>query len=220
MDLNFGFIIENYLGFFAEGALVTIKITALAVLMGIIIGLFVGMGKMSKNPVIRCVCSAYVEVIRGTPLMVQILIFYYGLPQIIGFDIPEYPAAVLALGINSGGYVAEIIRGGIQAVDRGQMEAARSLGMSYGQAMRYVILPQAFKKMIPPLGNEFVTLLKNSSMATAIGFQELTRRGQIVGSITYKPFEPLITVAAFYLIMTMGFTQILNFIEGRLKISD
>lgn len=219
MNLDFSIIIP-YFNLFIVGAFVTVKITALAVLMGIVIGLFVGMGKMSRFWPIRWFCSAYVEIIRGTPLLVQIYIFYFGLPQILGVDIPEYPAAVLALGINSGGYVAEIIRGGILAVERGQMEAARSLGMSYAQAMRYVILPQAFKKMIPPLGNEFVTLLKNSSLATTIGFGELTRASQIVAGNTYKPFEPYFTAAAFYLVMTLGFSKLLNMVERRLAVSD
>ncbi|MCR4431711.1 MAG: amino acid ABC transporter permease [Tepidanaerobacteraceae bacterium] len=219
MNLDFS-IIKPYFNLFLVGAFVTVKITALAVLMGIVIGLFVGMGKLSHFWPIRILCGAYVEVIRGTPLLVQIFIFYFGLPQILGVNIPEYPAAVMALGINSGGYVAEIIRGGILAVEKGQMEAARSLGMSHNQAMRYIILPQAFKKMIPPLGNEFVTLLKNSSLATTIGFSELTRAGQIVAGNTYKPFEPYFTVAAFYLVMTLGFSRLLGILERRLAVSD
>lgn len=219
MNLDFS-IIKPYFNLFVVGAFVTVKITALAVLMGIVIGLFVGMGKMSRISIIRWLCTAYVEVIRGTPLLVQIFIFYFGLPQIIGINIPEYPAAVIALGINSGGYVAEIIRGGILAVEKGQMEAARSLGMSHAMAMRYIILPQAFKKMIPPLGNEFVTLLKNSSLATTIGFGELTRAGQIVAGNTYKPFEPYFVVAAFYLIMTLAFSRLTNIVERRLAESD
>lgn len=219
MNLDFSIVIP-YLNLFAIGALVTVEITALAVLMGIVIGLFVGMGKMSRIIPVRWLCTAYVEIIRGTPLLVQLFIFYFGLPQILGFNIPEYPAAVIALGINSGGYVAEIIRGGILAVEKGQAEAARSLGMSHAQAMRYIILPQAFKKMIPPLGNEFITLLKNSSLATTIGFPELTRAGQIIAGNFYKPFEPYITVAAFYLVMTLGFSRLLSILERRLAISD
>ncbi|MGB9812152.1 MAG: amino acid ABC transporter permease [Thermovenabulum sp.] len=218
-NLDFSIVIP-YLQLFIRGSLVAIEITALAVLMGVIIGTFVGMGKMSKVFIIRAICTVYVEVIRGTPLLVQLLIFYFGLPQIIGYSLSEFPAAVIALGINSGGYVAEIVRGGILAVDKGQMEAARSLGMSYAQAMRYIILPQAFKKMIPPLGNEFITLLKNSSLATTIGFPELTRAAQVVAGNTYRPFEPYITAALFYLIMTLSFTQILGVVERRLAKSD
>ncbi|TYP58577.1 amino acid ABC transporter permease [Thermosediminibacter litoriperuensis] len=213
-------IVLPYINLFFRGALTAVEITLLAVLIGIFIGTFVGMGKMSRVLILKLICSTYVEIIRGTPLLVQLLIFYFGLPQILGFTIPEFPAAVLALGINSGGYVAEIVRGGILAVDRGQMEAARSLGMSHAQAMRYIILPQAFKKMIPPLGNEFVTLLKNSSLATTIGFQELTRAAQIVAGSTYRPFEPYITAAAFYLIMTLGFSWILGVLERRLAAGD
>ncbi|MCF6097343.1 amino acid ABC transporter permease [Thermovorax subterraneus] len=217
--LNFSIVIP-YIHLFFRGALTAFEITLLAVLIGIVIGTFMGMGKMSRIFVVRFLCSAYVEVIRGTPLLVQLLIFYFGLPQILGFTIPEFPAAVLALGINSGGYVAEIVRGGILAVDKGQMEAARSLGMTYAQAMRYIILPQAFKKMIPPLGNEFVTLLKNSSLATTIGFPELTRAAQIVAGNTYRPFEPYLTAAAFYFVMTVSFSWLMSIVERRLAASD
>jgi len=220
MNLDFTIIIPSKLGFFLEGALVSIQLTALAVLIGIVIGVIMGMGKLSRNPVINAVCSAYVEIIRGTPMLVQIMIIYSGLPQLLGFNIPKYTAAVASLGINSGGYVAEIVRGGILAVDKGQMEAAKSLGMSYFQAMRYIILPQAFKKMIPPLGNEFITLLKNSSLLMAIGMSELTRRAQIVASVTYRPFEPYLTIAAIYLIMTTIFSKVLGYIEWRLRASD
>ncbi|MGB9975976.1 amino acid ABC transporter permease [Thermovenabulum sp.] len=213
-------IVLPYITLFIRGSLIAIEITALAVMMGVVIGTFVGMGKMSRIFIIRALCTVYVEVIRGTPLLVQILIFYFGLPQLTGYSLSEFPAAVIALGINSGGYVAEIVRGGILAVDKGQMEAARSLGMSYAQAMRYIILPQAFKKMIPPLGNEFITLLKNSSLATTIGFPELTRAAQVVAGNTYRPFEPYITAALFYLIMTLSFTQLLGVVERRLARSD
>lgn len=213
-------IVLPYITLFIRGSLIAIEITALAVMMGVVIGTFVGMGKMSRIFIIRALCTVYVEVIRGTPLLVQILIFYFGLPQLTGYSLSEFPAAVIALGINSGGYVAEIVRGGILAVDKGQMEAARSLGMSYTQAMRYIILPQAFKKMIPPLGNEFITLLKNSSLATTIGFPELTRAAQVVAGNTYRPFEPYITAALFYLIMTLSFTQLLGVVERRLARSD
>ncbi|KYO64096.1 amino acid ABC transporter permease [Thermovenabulum gondwanense] len=213
-------IVLPYITLFIRGSLIAIEITALAVMMGVVIGTFVGMGKMSRIFIIRALCTVYVEVIRGTPLLVQILIFYFGLPQLTGYSLSEFPAAVIALGINSGGYVAEIVRGGILAVDKGQMEAARSLGMSYAQAMRYIILPQAFKKIIPPLGNEFITLLKNSSLATTIGFPELTRAAQVVAGNTYRPFEPYITAALFYLIMTLSFTQLLGVVERRLARSD
>ncbi|MCG0275865.1 MAG: amino acid ABC transporter permease [Thermosediminibacteraceae bacterium] len=213
-------IVLPYINLFFKGALTAFEITLLAVVIGIVIGTLVGIGKMSGILPVRLICSTYVEVIRGTPLLVQLLIFYFGLPQILGFTLPEFTAAVLALGINSGGYVAEIVRGGILAVDKGQMEAARSLGMSYAQAMRYIILPQAFKKMIPPLGNEFVTLLKDSSLATTIGFPELTRAAQIVAANTYRPFEPYLTAAGFYLVMTVGFSWVMAAIERRLSASD
>ncbi|MFO7152685.1 MAG: amino acid ABC transporter permease [Bacillota bacterium] len=218
-SLDFSIVIP-YIHLFFRGALTALEMAVLAVLIGVAIGTFVGLGKMSRILPVKLLCTAYVEIIRGTPLLVQLLIFYFGLPQILGFTIPEFPAAVLALGINSGGYVAEIVRGGILAVDKGQMEAARSLGMTYGQAMRYIILPQAFKKMIPPLGNEFITLLKDSSLATTIGFPELTRAAQIVAGNTYRPFEPYLTAAAFYFVMTVTFSFLMSIVERRLAASD
>lgn len=145
---------------------------------------------------------------------------FYGLPQLIGVNIPEYFAAILALGINSGAYVAEIVRAGIQAVDYGQTEGAYSLGMKPGLTMRYIILPQAVKNILPALGNEFIALLKSSSIVSVIGMTDLMRKSDIIRSITYRSFEPLLTVALMYFIMTFTLSKLLNVYERRLKKND
>ncbi len=197
----------------------TIKITSLSVAVGVIIGIFGGLMRVSKNPVFYWISTAYVEIIRGTPLLVQIFIVYFGLPS-IGIKLTPYFSAVAALGINSGAYVSEIVRGGIQSISRGQMEAARSLGMSYVQAMRYVILPQALVRILPPLGNEFIALLKDSSLVSTIAIAELTRVGQQIITRTFQSFEIWTGVALFYFVMTFVMSRIVRFLESRLAIND
>lgn len=209
-----------------QGSILTIEITALSVFFGTLIGLFVGMGKLSKNKIIKALCSAYVTVIRGTPLLVQVFIIYFGLPNLFylltGNRHPIEPlvAAVWACSINSGAYVAEIFRAGIQSIDRGQMEAARSLGMTHGQAMRYVILPQAFRRVVPPLGNEFIALMKDTSLLSAIGVEELVRKGQLYASTTFATFPVYTGIALFYLVMTMTVSRWVSYMERRLRVSD
>lgn len=209
-----------------KGALVTIQITSLSVLFGIIIGVVMGLGKLSKKALWRIPSVIYVDVIRGTPLFVQILLVYFGVPSIINemteasFRLEPLVAAVIVCSINSGAYVAEIVRAGITSIERGQMEAARSLGMNEGLAMRYVILPQAFKRIVPPLGNEFIALLKDTSILAAIGVQELTRTGQLYVATTFASFPTYIGVALVYLVMTLTISQIVNRTERRLGISD
>ena len=201
-----------------EGALVTLKITAVSVLIGLLIGTFAGMGRLSKSKWINYPVSAYVEFIRGTPLLVQIFIIYFGLPS-IGLNLQAYPAAIAALGINSGAYVAEIVRAGIQSVPKGQYEAARSLGMTHGQAMRYVILPQAFRNILPALGNEFIALLKDSSLVSVIGLEALIKKGQIVISTTFASFSIYGGVALIYFAMTFVLSRVVRYVEKRLAIA-
>jgi len=200
-----------------EGAWVTIKLTTIAVAIGLVIGTFVGMARTSKNKLLYGIASVYVDFIRGTPLLVQIFLVYMGLPQVLGFPIPVWIAAISALGINSGAYVAEIVRAGIQSIDRGQVEAARSLGMTHRQTMRYIILPQAFKRIIPPLGNEFIAMLKDSSLVAVISLEELMRKGQIIQTRTFRPFEIYLAVAFIYLIMTLSISRLVAWTERRLK---
>ena len=185
-----------------------------------VLGLIAALMKMCRFLPLRWLANVYIELVRGTPQLVQLFLLFYGLPQLIGVNIPEYFAAILALGINSGAYVAEIVRAGIQAVDYGQTEGAYSLGMKPGLTMRYIILPQAVKNILPALGNEFIALLKSSSIVSVIGMTDLMRKSDIIRSITYRSFEPLLTVALMYFIMTFTLSKLLNVYERRLKKND
>lgn len=202
------------------GAGVTVQITALSVSFGLLIGMLIGISRLSTNRLLRVLAAVYVDFIRGTPLLVQIFIIYFALPVIIGQRIDPFLAAITACSINSGAYVAEIFRSGIQSIDKGQMEAGRSLGMTWGQTMRYIILPQAFKRIIPPLGNEFIAMMKDSSLVSVIGFEELTRRGQLIIARTYGSFEIWLSVAFIYLIMTLTISRLVDYLERRYKIDD
>lgn len=210
------------------GAVMTLFLTAISVFNGIIIGTFAGMARIVRVRLINFVAALYVNFIRGTPLLVQIFMIHFGLPPVLGSlfadgrPIPLNPffSALTALSINSGAYVAEIIRAGIQSIDRGQMEAARSLGMSYWQAMRHVILPQAIKRVIPPLGNEFIAMLKDSSLVSVIGMEELVRKAQVIVTRTYRPTETWLGVGLVFLMMTLPFTKLVAWLERRLKTGD
>jgi His/Glu/Gln/Arg/opine family amino acid ABC transporter permease subunit len=209
-----------------KGAVLTVEITALSVFFGMLIGLIMGLGKLSKKLYFKIPAMVYIDSIRGTPLFVQILLFYYGLPnlyfQFTGspFTIDPMIAAVVVCSLNSGAYVAEIVRAGIQSIERGQMEAARSLGMSHSQAMRYIILPQAFKRIVPPLGNEFIVLLKDTSLLSVIGVVELTQSGKLYVAATYAAFPAYIGVALVYLVMTLTISRFVAWTERRLGVSD
>ena len=184
------------------------------------IGLIVGVARISQVRLLRMLAEVYVEFFRGTPLLVQIFLFYFALPVITGQRIDPFIAAISACGINSGAYVAEIFRAGIQSVDDGQMEAGRSLGMTWLQTMRYIIVPQAFKRVIPPLGNEFIAMLKDSSLVSVIGFEELTRRGQLIIAKTYGSFEIWMSVAVIYLVMTLTISRFVAYLERRCRVHD
>jgi len=209
-----------------RGAVITVEITSLSVFFGMLIGLFMGLGKLSKNPLFKLPAVIYVDFIRGTPLFVQILLFYYGIPNLVfqytgnPFNIEPMIAAVVVCSLNSGAYVAEIFRAGIQSIERGQMEAARSLGMNHSQAMRYIILPQAFKRIVPPLGNEFIVLLKDTSLLAVIGVIELTQSGRLYVASTYAAFPAYIGVALVYLVMTLSISRLVDWTERRLGVSD
>ena len=208
-------LIQRALPILLMGAGVTIEITAFSVAIGFFIGLFVGIARISQFKILRIMAAVYADCIRGTPLLVQIFLIYFALPMAIGQQVEPFIAAVAACGINSGAYVSEIFRAGIQAIDVGQMEAGRSLGLTWWQTMRFIILPQAFKNILPPLGNEFIAMLKDSSLVSVIGFEELTRRGQLIIAQTYGSFEIWMTVAVLYLIMTMAISRIVAFLEKR-----
>lgn len=198
-----------------EGALVTLQITLVAVSFGVLIGLFVGVAELSSYRILRIPAKIYVDIIRGTPLLVQIFIIYFALPAIIGMRIEPYIAAVVACSINSGAYVAEIFRAGIQSIDKGQFEAGRSLGLTWYQTMIKIVIPQAFRRTIPQLGNEFIAMLKDSSLVSVIGFEELTRKGQLVIAATYRSFEIWSAVAIIYLVMTLTISRFVSYLEKK-----
>lgn len=216
--MSFDFeLIEKAFPLLLMGAAVTIEITAVSVALGFFIGLVVGVARISGYKILRIMAAIYADCIRGTPLLVQIFLIYFALPIATGTRVDPFAAAVLACGINSGAYVSEIFRAGIQAVDPGQMEAGRSLGLSWWQTMRYVVLPQAIKNILPPLGNEFIAMLKDSSLVSVIGFEELTRRGQLIIAQTYGSFEIWLTVAALYLSMTLAISRLIAYLEAKTK---
>ena len=219
MEINFDLMMQA-MPLLLTGAAVTVQITALSVLLGIIIGLFVGIARISTYRVIHLIAAVYVDFLRGTPLLVQIFLVYFALPVVTGQRIDPFVAAIAACSINSSAYVAEIFRAGIQSIDAGQMEAGRSLGMSWLQTMRYIIVPQAARRVIPPLGNEFIALLKDSSLVSVIGFEELTRRGQLIIARTYASLEIWLCVAIIYLAMTVSISRLVAWLERRYKIDD
>ena len=214
MSFDFS-LIWNSLPLLLAGAGVTIEITAIAVGLGFIFGLITSVCRLSGVKILNIIAVCYVNIIRGTPMLVQIFLIYFALPMVIGQRINPFVAAVAACSINSGAYVSEIFRAGIQSIDKGQMEAGRSLGMTWAQTMRYIIMPQAFKRIIPPLGNEFIAMLKDSSLVSVIGFEELTRRGQLIIARTYASFEIWMAVAIIYLIMTFAVARFTGYLERR-----
>lgn len=199
-----------------EGAKLTVQLTSIAVFFGILLGTITGMARISNGP-FKYVAASYIDIIRGTPLLVQTFLIFYGLPSLIQRPIPAYLAAVLALSVNSGAYVGEIVRSGIQSIDKGQWEAASSLGLSGGQTMGLVILPQAFRRILPPLGNEFIALLKDSSLVSVIALEELVRKGQIIIGRTFRPFEVWLAVALIYFVMTFTVSRLVNVAEKRVS---
>lgn len=206
----------NYWNYFVRGIVYTLIITVFSVFFGFILGFIFAMFRRSKNKVLHGLAVAYIEFIRGTPMMVQVMFVYFGIGEIIQ-NIPALVAGIIAVSINSGAYVAEIIRSGIQAINHGQFEASRSLGMSQKLTMRYVIMPQALRNIWPALGNEFITLLKDSSIVSVIGVTELMYQTQLVQSATYKGAFPLFIAMMIYFILTFSLTRLLNYGERKLN---
>ena len=216
MDLDFSPVWSGWPALL-RGAVVTVEVTSVSLLLGCVLGLLVGIGRL--NPARRWIyglCTAYVAAIRGTPLLVQLFILFFGLPQ-FGILLPAFVCGVIGLGIYSGAYVSEIVRGAIQSIDRGQMEAARSIGLSSGQAMRGVILPQAVVRMIPPLGNEFIALIKNSALVSLLTIHDLMHEGQKIISVSYRSLEVYLAIAAMYFVLTGLTTLALRKLEIRLR---
>ena len=216
--MDFSFLSEYYM-FFINGAKFTLILAFFSVFLGVIGGTIFALMKISRNMILNMIASTYIEIIRGTPLLVQLYIIFYGLPY-VGVDLPDMIAGILALSINSSAYVAEIIRGGINAIDKGQMEAARSLGMSYNMAMMYIIIPQAIKNIIPVLGNEFIVIIKESSIVSVIGIHELSYNADTVRGNIFRPFEPLLVSALMYFIMTFTLSKFMKRVEERMNIND
>jgi polar amino acid transport system permease protein len=199
-----------------HGALVTVEVTAGAIVLGCLLGLLIGLGRLdSRRRVVYALCTAYVSFIRGTPLLVQLFIWFFGLPY-FGINLPAFLCGVLGMGVYSGAYVSEIVRGAIQSVDRGQMEAARSLGMPYRMAMRDIIVPQAVVRMIPPLGNEFIALIKNSSLVSLLTIADVMHEGQKLIGASYRSLEVYLAVALVYFVLTNVTGLALRFAERRL----
>ncbi|MCI5995090.1 MAG: amino acid ABC transporter permease [Blautia sp.] len=217
------FIKDDRWKYIVDGLGVTLEITFAAVLIGIVLGFLVAIiratyEKTGKLKILNFLCNVYLTVFRGTPVVVQLLIIYFVVFE--STAVSKVLVAILAFGINSGAYVAEIIRGGIMSIDNGQFEAGRSLGFNYIQTMRYIILPQAFKNVLPALGNEFIVLLKETSVSGYIALQDLTKGGDIIKSRTYDAFMPLIAVALIYLAMVLIFSKLLEILERRLRNSE
>ncbi len=225
------FITDDRWQIFLRGFGVTIRTAVLALVIGIVLGVLVaiirtqhdsrrskknGIGTVLLN-IADVICRIYLTVIRGTPMMVQLMIMYF---VIFASTRRTIMVAILAFGINSGAYVAEIVRGGIMSVDQGQMEAGRSLGMNYKQTMRHIIIPQAIKNILPALGNEMITLLKDTSLMTVISAKDLTKAAQTVTAVTYEPFMPYISIAVVYLVCVIALSKVLGLVERRLRASD
>lgn len=202
----------------AHGLWVTIEISFISLIFAVLLGLVFGLMRVSKNQAARNLSLTYVELIRGTPLLVQIFIVYFFIGTVLDFD--RFTAGVVALSVFTGAYVAEIVRAGIQAIPTGQMEAARSLGMTYPKAMRYIILPQALKRTLPPLAGQFINLIKDSSLVSVISITDLTKAGREVVSGSFAPFEVWFTVAALYLLVTGTLSWAIQRLEKRLSASD
>ncbi len=210
----------------AHGIGMTLYVTLLAILLGIVIGLVMALARLSSNLILKVIANVYIEVVRGTPLFVQILILAYGVPylvsQVSGGNVrfnwePIVIVGVLACGMNSGAYLAEIIRSGIQAVSQGQIEASRSLGLTGTQTMRYVVLPQAFRIILPAMGNEFVTLIKETSILSYIGIVEITREGMLWAARDFKSFPAYIGVAIVYMCLTIPLSRLVTYMEKRMS---
>ncbi|WP_270998390.1 ABC transporter permease subunit [Listeria seeligeri] len=214
-----GSFYEKYGNYFIKGTLITIALAAIGVLCGAVFGSLLALMKLAKTRWLRWPASCYIEFVRGTPLLIQIFIVFFG-TQIIGLDVSAFVSGCIALSLNSAAYVAEIIRAGISAVNKGQMEAARSLGMTQSASMRYIILPQAVKNILPALGNEFVTVIKESSIVSVIGVTELMFMTGVVQGASFKPFIPLVITSLIYFVLTFSLSRLLGVAERRMRTSD
>lgn len=216
MDLDFSPVWDGWRAL-ASGTLITIEITAAALVLGCVLGLLIGLGRLNPDrKIIYGLCTTYLTLVRGTPLLVQLFILFFGLPH-FGIQLPAYVCGIFGLGIYSAAYVSEIVRGSIQSVEKGQMEAARSLGLPHKLAMRKVILPQAFVRMIPALGNEFIALIKNSALVSLLTIADVMHEGEKIISVSYRSLEVYLAIAFIYLMLTSISTLILRRTEKVLR---
>jgi glutamine transport system permease protein len=211
-------IILDALPSLLQGAIVTLQLAGLSVVFGLIGGSLLGILRLSSTPLLSLFARAYIDFFRGTPLLVQIFMVYFGIPNLANllgfrFTLDQFSAAVLALSLNSSAYLGEIVRAGIQSIELGQREAAESLGLGGIQTMRYVIFPQAFRRMIPPIGNEFISLLKDTSLASVIGYQELLQQGRLIIAVNFQAFAIYTAVAVVYLGLTLLSSQAIGWLE-------
>jgi polar amino acid transport system permease protein len=216
MDFELSLFLQS-LPALAKGAVVTAELTVISILIGALIGTIVGVGRLSGRPVLEWLLAGYVTLMRGVPLLVTLLFLYYGLPS-VGVRLDAFTVAIIALSITSGAYIGEIVRAGIQSIDPGQMRAARSLGMSWAGAMRRIILPQAMRRVLPPLTNEALTLLKNTSLVSTIALADLLRAGLEVMTWQANTFSPFAGVALFYLLLTLPLVWLNTRLEQRYRI--
>ena len=211
----FNFLSE-YDGMFIDATKVTLSVSLIALLIGLIFGIILCVCKIGTIKIFKWLATIYVEIIRNTPILVQIMIIYFALPE-IGILLSPFVAAVVALSINSAAYVSEIFRAGVNAIDKGQMEAGRSLGLSYGQTMKLIVLPQAFKNCLPALGNEFISLVKESSIVYFVGVADIMFAANAIKNATYETFGPYLVAAAIYFIITTVLSQIIKTLERKLE---
>ncbi|MDD2498071.1 MAG: amino acid ABC transporter permease [Desulfitobacteriaceae bacterium] len=217
MPYDFSIIIKEF-PVFIPAAILTLELALSSILLGTGIGLFVSFARISKSKVFNIPASIYITIIRGTPILLQLFIIYYGITSLLLID--PFPAAVIAFGVHNGAYIAEIFRGAIQSIDKGQMEAARSLGMTYPKAMRRIILPQAIKRALPALGNQFIITIKDTSLASAITIRELLLKSQQLGSSNFRFMEYFIIAGIYYLTFTATFSYLVHKVESYLAVSD
>ncbi|WP_421381585.1 amino acid ABC transporter permease [Bacillus salacetis] len=219
MDLDFLRIVPS-IPFILNGIWVTLLFVLVSGIVGFIIGTILSLFKIGRIKVLKWLADAYTSIFRGTPLILQLMLIYFATPQLTGYDIPPFLAGMLAFGLNSGAYISEIIRAGIQAVDKGQKEAAEALAIPYRPMMKDIILPQALKNILPALMNEYITLTKESAIVSTIGFLDIMRRSQIVSANTYTAFEPLIFAGVIYYVLVMCLTLLGRKLERRLRRSE
>jgi His/Glu/Gln/Arg/opine family amino acid ABC transporter permease subunit len=214
---DFSLIVQS-IPFLLRGAVYTVQVSVLAIVFGLVLGWLLGLAAVSGVPALSAVSWAYVQFIRGTPLLIQIFLIYFGLP-VLGINIPAFWSGVVALGLNSGGFQAEIVRAGIESIDRGQTEAARSIGMSRFKTLVFILVPQTIRRVLPPLTNELITLTKSSSLLSAIAALELTHAGQLIIARTFAPFEIYAAVAVIYLALVAVLSRGSTFLEKRVFVN-